>query len=88
MEYTDLDKAQWILEHGEPQITWIHERIGSQVFARPTAASLVPPWISRDKRLVFEMESADSQGRPADYICQLNCPEYHHGKYKIPGCRV
>lgn len=50
MIWTDTDKAQWILENGEPNITWIFERNGDAVYRRPMCNNL-PPWISKERTL-------------------------------------
>lgn len=52
-EWSDTDKAQWILENGEPKIAWIFERNGELLYRRPmTTENDLPPWISRERELV------------------------------------
>ena len=31
IEWTDTDKAAWILENGQPDIKWVYERVDEQV---------------------------------------------------------
>lgn len=49
--WSDADKAQWILENGNPEYVWIFERVDDTVFRRP-AGILIPPWISI-KRTIY-----------------------------------
>jgi hypothetical protein len=52
-EWSDIDKAQWILENGEPKHAWIYERNGELLYRRPMATdSELPPWVSRERELV------------------------------------
>ena len=46
-EWSDIDKAQWILENGTPNYCWIYERNGEQVYRRPCPAdgTVLPPWM-------------------------------------------
>ena len=54
--WTDAEKAQWILENGEPEIAWIYERYGFIVYKRPiTSNNLFPPWISRERQVAGEL---------------------------------
>lgn len=48
--WTEADKAQWILENGTPQITWIFERVDDTIYKRPMSENL-PPWIGRDRQI-------------------------------------
>lgn len=45
--WTDTDKAQWILENGKPEYVWIFERNGNQVYRRPCppVGKDLPPWL-------------------------------------------
>lgn len=45
-EWSDIDKAQWILENGTPDYIWIFERNGEQVYRRrsPANGKELPPW--------------------------------------------
>lgn len=54
-EWDDVTKAQWILENGPvPEIVWIFERVGDQVFKRPAANSQLPPWINTQRQQVLQ----------------------------------
>ena len=46
-EWSEVDKAQWILENGVPEYVWIFERNGEQVYKRPCPADgkVLPPWM-------------------------------------------
>ncbi len=53
-EYTEADKAQWILENGKPRFVWIYERVDDKIYRKPMShpeASL-PPWMSTQRELV------------------------------------
>ena len=64
-EWTDADKAKWILEHGQPEYTWIYERVGEIVYRRPSPATgtELPPWMDRVGREEFQWS-----GKTWDYI--------------------
>lgn len=48
--WTDTDKAQWILENGQPQVDWVFERVNEIIYRRPAGGSRnIPPWISLDR---------------------------------------
>jgi len=53
-EYNEADKAQWILEHGQPRFVWIFERDDDKLYRRPMAhpGTELPPWMSNKKELV------------------------------------
>lgn len=53
MTWTDTDKALWILEHGEPQVRWITERVHDRLYRRPVSQDQAPfpPWIDRARTL-------------------------------------
>lgn len=54
-EYTDLDKAQWILENGKPDLGWIHERVGDMVYRRRINRNgLLPPWINPEREIHYK----------------------------------
>ena len=50
-EYTEADKAQWILENGYPKFAWIFERVGEIVYRRPMAepGTELPPWMPTER---------------------------------------
>jgi hypothetical protein len=53
-EWTETEKAFWILENGEPRFAWIFERNGQTVYKRPIAdpSTKLPPWISPEREEV------------------------------------
>lgn len=53
-EWTETEKAFWILENGEPKVAWIFERNGQSVYKRPMAepGNNLPPWISAEREEV------------------------------------
>lgn len=53
-DWTEEQKAMWVLEHGEPDIAWIFERNDQIVYRRPLARNggLIPPWISLTRQQV------------------------------------
>ena len=55
-EWTETEKAFWILEHGEPDYVWIFERNGGIVYRRPfaTPGSKLPPWVSAEREEVTD----------------------------------
>ena len=49
-EWDDVDRAQWILENGKPEIIWIFERANNIVYKRPaTGVGVIPPWINTQR---------------------------------------
>lgn len=54
--WTDAEKAQWILENGEPKIAWIFERVGDIIYKRPMSENL-PPWICTERRPHSELNN-------------------------------
>ena len=52
--WTKAEKAQWILEHGEPNFVWIYERAGTEIYRRPSRDMGVnlPPWISTNRQKI------------------------------------
>ncbi len=57
-EYTEAEKAQWILENGLPKFIWIFERVGEQIYRRPMAepGTELPPWVPTER------EPLDNEG--------------------------
>jgi hypothetical protein len=57
-EWSDTDKAFWILENGEPDFAWIFERNGTKIYRRPTASpgTNLPPWISTERVEIINQE--------------------------------
>lgn len=54
--WTDAEKAQWILENGEPEYIWIYERNGYIVYKRPMTTSVnLPPWIDAERQVVGQL---------------------------------
>jgi hypothetical protein len=55
-EWTETEKAFWILENGEPRFAWIFERNGDIVYKRPMvepgSGTKLPPWISTEREEV------------------------------------
>ena len=50
-KWTDLDKAQWVLENGPPEIVWVYECANEIVYRRPMRNTNVPPWVSLDREI-------------------------------------
>ena len=50
-EYTEADKAQWILENGHPKFVWIFERVDDVVYRKPMAepGTELPPWMPTER---------------------------------------
>ena len=50
-EYTEAEKAQWILENGYPKFIWIFERANDITYRRPMAepGTELPPWMPTDR---------------------------------------
>lgn len=60
--WSDTEKAQWILENGEPKIAWIFERNDELLYRRPMAADgILPPWMPRERELVKSYKHKDTQ---------------------------
>ena len=50
-EWSDADKAMWYMEHGYPEILWVRERVGDQVYKRAfVGRGTLPPWQEPLKR--------------------------------------
>lgn len=75
-EWTETEKAFWILEHGEPKFAWIFERNGDEVYRRPFASpdTTLPPWVSKDRELVSNVNMLT--GRKVDMIILDEALEY------------
>ena len=60
-EYTEADKAQWILENGHPKFIWIFERVDEQIYRRPMAepGTELPPWMPIEREAVNNKELVD-----------------------------
>jgi hypothetical protein len=44
-EWSNADKAQWHLEHGYPDLIWVRERVGDQIYKRAfLGRGKLPPW--------------------------------------------
>ena len=50
-EYTEVEKAQWILENGHPKFVWIFARVGEQIYRKPMAepGTKLPPWMPTER---------------------------------------
>ena len=50
-EYTEAEKAQWILENGHPKFVWIFERVDEVIYRRPMAepGTELPPWTPTER---------------------------------------
>ena len=53
-QYTEADKAQWILENGRPRFVWIFERDDDKIYRRPMAepGTELPPWMPTERELL------------------------------------
>jgi hypothetical protein len=53
-DWSETEKAFWILENGQPEFAWIFERNGDTVYRRPMAApgTKIPPWINTEREEV------------------------------------
>jgi hypothetical protein len=65
-EWTETEKAFWILENGEPRFAWIFERNGDIVYKRPMTdpGTKLPPWVSAEREEVTDK----IVGKQADLI--------------------
>lgn len=54
-EWSDTDKAQWILENGTPEFVWIYERVDNIVYRRPSPPvdGQLPPWINKQREIAY-----------------------------------
>ena len=50
-QYTEAEKAQWILENGHPKFIWIFERVDEVTYRRPMAepGTELPPWMPTER---------------------------------------
>ncbi len=51
VEWTETEKAFWILQNGEPKYAWIFERNGDIVYRRPIAgpSGKLAPWLPKER---------------------------------------
>ena len=70
VEWTDADKAAWILEYGKPDVAWIFERVDETVYQRPMArdGQVLPPWISTEREVVLVSTSTGKYKRVKDTV--------------------
>jgi len=47
----NVERAEWILRNGAPDIIWIYEVANEIVYMRPSTDSNVPPWISMERKV-------------------------------------
>jgi hypothetical protein len=68
-EYTEADKAQWILEHGQPRFVWIYERVDDKIYRKPMShpETNLPPWMSQQRELVQRSGEAETQHKGEYY---------------------
>ena len=60
-EWTDAEKALWILEHGPVEYAWIYERVDNTVYRRPVMGDAnmpVPPWINKEREEILHMDKS------------------------------
>lgn len=56
-DWTDADKAEWILTNGKPDVDWIFERVNNTVYMRPGQFSKnLPPWFSSERQELHTYE--------------------------------
>lgn len=58
--WTEAQKALWILENGVPEFAWIYERVDNTVYRRPVMGDPekpVPPWLNPEREIVKELKS-------------------------------
>lgn len=68
-EWTDIDKAQWILENGNPEIKWVYERVDDVVFRRPflgDPSDNIPPWIPEKREKYYVLKTAEEKTLPLE----------------------
>jgi hypothetical protein len=58
-QWSEAEKAFWILENGYPDFVWIFERVDHKVFKRPSGGN-IPPWISAGRTEVTDRRIADA----------------------------
>ena len=53
-EWSDVDKAEWILKNGHVQTKNIFERVDNKVYARPIMenGAKLHPWISPERKVI------------------------------------
>lgn len=70
-EWTDSEKAQWILENGSPDIKWVYERVEDVVFRRPflnDPESNIPPWIPHKREKYYVLKSRGEKSLPPEFF--------------------
>jgi hypothetical protein len=57
-EWTEVDKAIWILTYGHPSFYWVVEAEGEKIVKRP-AGERVPPWMKHRKIEITNIKIKD-----------------------------
>ena len=60
-EWTDAEKALWVLEHGPVEYVWIYERVDNTVYRRPVMSDksdAFPPWINKEREEILHMDKS------------------------------
>ncbi len=68
-EYSEADKAQWILENGNPRFVWIYERVDDKIYRKPMShpEANLPPWMSSQRELVQCSDEAENLHTETNY---------------------
>ena len=63
-EYSQAEKAEWILKHGAPRIQYVYEKVNNIVFRRVSRASEnLPPWEDVNTRVALHtLHEFETQG--------------------------
>ncbi len=64
-EWSDVEKAEWILKNGHVQTKQIFERVDNKVYARPVMVNgaKLPPWISAERKLISTWDKGNDEER-------------------------
>jgi hypothetical protein len=64
-EWSDVEKAEWILKNGHVQTKQIFERVDNKVYARPVMenGAKLPPWISAERKLISTWDKGNDEER-------------------------
>lgn len=83
VEWSDADKALWILQNGQPKYAEIFERVDDQVYTRPSNApgDNVPPWVPRDRKLKYVTKKKSYMEAHNEFQNQFTEPAKHGNRF-------
>lgn len=83
VEWTDADKALWILQHGPPKYAEIFERVDDHVYTRPSNSpgDNVPPWVPKDRVLKYVTDKKSYMEAHNEFQNKYQKPAKHGNRF-------